>query len=167
MMSQNKSNSQKKARAQRARRLRQRLADQGQAAAAGDRGSDGAKVAKVKIGWFALYGSNCLCDGDSLIIAGSQEAIRNRANKSDQSQFGAAWQFRSTTFGEIKQGFDKGGAYAFDDEAYARFAPLAIEFGLPVPPPLPIEPPPGCDPEDHLVHIYPMQYWDQPWDEFE
>ena len=49
-----------------------------------------------------------------------------------------------------------GGVYTFDDEAYARFAPLAIRIGLPVPPPLPIEPPPGCDPEDHLVHIYPF-----------
>jgi hypothetical protein len=150
-MSQKKSNSQKKARAQRAQRLRQRRESQSEASA-GDRYRQGfATDTGVPIGWFAFYGTNCLCDMDALVIAGSREAVRARAENSGS----APWQFRSTTFGEILQGIDKGGAYAFDDAAYARFAPLAIRLGLPVPPPLPIEAPPGCDPEDHLIHIYP------------
>ena len=110
--------------------------------------------AKIQVGWFAYYGTNglCLCDGDALVIAGSQEAIRKRAEKSAA----AYWQFHSTTIGEIVQGMASGGVYAFDDGANSRFAPLAIDLGLPVPPPIPIEPPAGCDPLDHLVHIYPF-----------
>ncbi len=65
----------------------------------------------------------------------------------------ALWQHRSTTFGEIAEGMRRSGAYAFDDAAYEVFYPLAARNGLPVPPPMPVEPPPGCSAEDHLVHI--------------
>jgi hypothetical protein len=156
-MSRKKSNSQKQARAQRARRLRQHRAN-----LAFDPDFDpeldrfvrhwAATEGKIAIGWAALYGKYVLCDMDALIIAGSEEAIRRRAEQS-----GAAdWQFYLATCGEILMGLHNKMGYAFDEEAYARFAPLAIRLGLPVPPPLPIEAPPGCDPEDHLVHIYPF-----------
>jgi len=39
---------------------------------------------------------------------------------------------RKTRFGEIVQGLLAGGAYAFDQEAYSRFVPLARDLGLPV-----------------------------------
>ena len=39
---------------------------------------------------------------------------------------------RKTRFGEIMKGMSLGGSYAFDEEAYGRFYPLALEVGLPV-----------------------------------
>ena len=39
---------------------------------------------------------------------------------------------RKTRFGEILTGMKVGAPYAFDEEAYARFLPLALEAGLPV-----------------------------------
>lgn len=39
---------------------------------------------------------------------------------------------RKTRFQEILQGLSLGAAYAFDEESYGRFYPLAREEGLPV-----------------------------------
>ena len=90
-MSRKKSNSQKQARAIRARRLRranqsQASSKQGECHDSHGLGSFARHLAatdgKVRIGWFAFYGTNCLCDMDALVIAGSQKAIRNRAQRS-------------------------------------------------------------------------------------
>ncbi len=39
-----------------------------------------------------------------------------------------------TRFGEILKGLELGAAYAFDEEAYNRFHPLAKKAGLPMTP---------------------------------
>jgi len=41
---------------------------------------------------------------------------------------------KKTRFGEILKGLDLGAAYAFDEEAYSRFDPLAERAGLPMTP---------------------------------
>ncbi len=41
---------------------------------------------------------------------------------------------KKTRFGEISNGLELGGAYAFDEEAYNRFYPLANNAGLSVSP---------------------------------
>jgi len=39
---------------------------------------------------------------------------------------------KKTRFGEIVRGLQLGGAYAFDEESYSRFYPLAKQEGLDV-----------------------------------
>jgi hypothetical protein len=39
---------------------------------------------------------------------------------------------KKTRFSEFRRGLEVGAAYAFDQEAYGRFYPLAVEVGLPV-----------------------------------
>ncbi len=51
------------------------------------------------------------------------------ANPADAHTF----TIRKTRFGDIMKGMSLGGAYAFDEEAYGRFYPLAKEAELPVP----------------------------------
>jgi len=38
---------------------------------------------------------------------------------------------KKTRFGDIINGLQRGGAYAFDEESYRRFLPIAKQSGLP------------------------------------
>ncbi len=80
------------------------------------------------IGYFAIHPpQDVLCDGDACIIAGSQSAL-NRYIKS-LSDSGVEFQNRKTRLSEILDGLFRGGAYAFDQESYKVFYPLANKHG--------------------------------------
>ncbi len=84
------------------------------------------------IGYFAYHpGGEVICDGDSCIIAGSEEKM-----KSYIEDFGKNTKntkkptIKKTRFGEIKRGMELGGAYSFDEESYSRFHPPARKAGI-------------------------------------
>jgi len=83
------------------------------------------------VGYFASRSATELfCDDRALLIAGSHETLRQAISL----RGGAPGNFniRKTRFGEILTGLRLGGAYAFDEEAYKRFAPLGEAAGIPV-----------------------------------
>ena len=82
------------------------------------------------IGYFA-YASpmQVVCTGKACVIAGSEQSMKDYLQEIDPE--GAKRRtIRKTRFGEILQGMRLGGAYAFDEESYARFYPLARTEGL-------------------------------------
>jgi hypothetical protein len=87
------------------------------------------------IGYFA-YSSpmQVVCtDVDACVIAGSSTAMREYAAEIDPH--GASkTTVKKTRFGDILRGLELGGAYAFDEESYSRFYPLALDAGIPVAP---------------------------------
>ncbi len=101
------------------------------------------------VGWFAASDRNALCDGDALIVAKSKLAIRQLAKK-----LGGRWRFAPTSFEEILQGMQHGGAYAFDEGAYELFLPPAQEAGLDLQPEDFSEPAPESGPLGmHFVRV--------------
>lgn len=81
------------------------------------------------IGYFAFIPPlDVICDGDACVIAGSEDALR-RYIGAQRGSYTLA-RIRKTRFGEILEGMRRGGAYAFDEESYDRFHPLAAKAGL-------------------------------------
>ncbi len=88
--------------------------------------------AKV-VGYFAcLAPMQVVCtDVDACVVSGSSRSMEEYVAGIDPD--GAAKvSVKKTRFGEILQGLKLGAAYAFDEESYARFYPLALEAGIPV-----------------------------------
>ena len=82
------------------------------------------------IGYFSYTNSGVvLCDGDACVIAGSEELIKNYLSR--KSSVSSKDIIKKTRFGEIINGMNKGGAYAFDEEAFARFLSVAKLNKLP------------------------------------
>ena len=84
------------------------------------------------IGYFAyLSPTQVVCDGDACVISGSKETMRNIININFISS-GVLEQptIKKTSFGEIIAGMKIGSAYAFDEESYNRFYPLANRVGF-------------------------------------
>lgn len=81
------------------------------------------------IGYFAYTraGEVC-CDGDACIIAGSEELmkvyLREMGGDIDKDII------KQTYYDEVIAGIGKGGAYAFDKEAYDRFFCIAELNGI-------------------------------------
>lgn len=87
------------------------------------------------IGFFA-YSSprEVVCtDNAACIIAGFQKSMEEYLKELDPHNRKIRT-IRKTRFGEIMQGLLQGAAYAFDEDAYSRFYPLAREAGLEVQP---------------------------------
>ncbi len=85
------------------------------------------------IGYFAyLSASEIACDEDACLIAGTEAAMRRYLRISNPKSMDR-YTLKKTRFGEIKKGMSLGGAYAFDEESYGRFYPLALEDGMAVP----------------------------------
>ena len=74
---------------------------------------------------------NVLCDGDACIITGIPEGMQGVLERLAPRRRNAM-SVRKTTFGEIWQGLEMGGAYAFDQQAYEVFRPLAGRAGRPL-----------------------------------
>lgn len=85
------------------------------------------------VGYFAyLSPAQVVCsDVDACVISGSIGPMRWHLAELDPLWAPRAT-VKKTRFGEIQRGLELGAAYAFDQEAYARFYPLAVEAGLPV-----------------------------------
>lgn len=82
------------------------------------------------IGYFAYHlPAEVVCDGDACVIAGSEESMRDYI-KSVSSVSLKRNTIKKTRFGEIIDGIKRGGAYAFDEQSYNRFFPLANKVGF-------------------------------------
>ena len=85
------------------------------------------------IGFFAYRTkAEVVCSDEACVIAGSHAAMKDYIVElfSDGLE---RTTIRKTRFGEILQGMKIGADYAFDEESYSRFYPLAIEEGLNAP----------------------------------
>ena len=76
------------------------------------------------MGYFALHPpQDILCDGDACIIAGSELAMKHYIESLSEPD--TIFQVKKTRFEEILRGLSMRGAYAFDEESYGRFFPIA------------------------------------------
>ena len=91
------------------------------------------RVKSPVIGYFAYFPPmDAVCtDVDACLIAGSREAMERYVAEAHGSRAGEAT-VRKTTFKEILGGMKLGAAYAFDEESYKAFYPVARRAGLPV-----------------------------------
>lgn len=82
------------------------------------------------IGYFSFFPttSTILCDGDACIIAETEQLIKLYEKNMMPDEISST--IRKTKFSEITRGLELGGAYAFDKGAYARFFPLAQQYGF-------------------------------------
>ena len=82
------------------------------------------------IGYFAYASSmQVVGTGKACTIAGSEQAMREYLQELDPDAL-RRHTIRKTRFGEIMEGIRLGGAYAFDEQSYSRFLPLARDEGL-------------------------------------
>jgi len=72
-----------------------------------------------------------LCSGDACVISSSEEEMYQYALGVNAEQIDLI-KIRKVRFGDIFNGLQRGGAYAFNKESYERFFPLAKQKGLPV-----------------------------------
>ena len=81
------------------------------------------------IGFFAYSSpSEVICDGDACVISGSENEMNKYlmsvlTNKSNKPTI------KKTRFSEIIKGMKMGAPYAFDEQSYNRFYPLANRVG--------------------------------------
>ncbi len=87
------------------------------------------------IGYFAYFSpERVVCaDRQSCVIAGSEIEMKEYVNERFPHEAKSVT-IKKTRFGEILLGLKAGAAYAFDEESYGRFYPLAVEEGIPVAP---------------------------------
>ena len=84
------------------------------------------------IGYFAYSSpTEIICTGTACVIAGSYKTMRDYIDEVDPTGHKGNT-IKKTRFGEILSGLTLGAAYAFDEESYGRFYPLARQEGLPV-----------------------------------
>lgn len=87
------------------------------------------------IGYFAFASPNevvCTGDrGDACVISGSPRTMKTYVKEIDPDGFRKRI-IKKTLFEEILGGLKLGAAYAFDEESYKKFYPLARKEGLQV-----------------------------------
>ena len=82
------------------------------------------------IGYFAFSSpTEVICDGDACVISGSEKGMRNYI-KSISPESPKKNTIKKTRFGEIVKGMTMGAPYAFDEQSYNRFYPLANRIGF-------------------------------------
>ena len=86
------------------------------------------------IGYFAFSPPmGVVCDGDECVVVGSEDAMKGYLAK-----LGAATKsspaVRKVRFEEILVGMFHGRTYAFDEESYSKFYPLAAKYGIDIGP---------------------------------
>lgn len=81
------------------------------------------------VGYFSYTDTGeVFCDGDACIIAGSEAKMQSyleQMPKGDGRDI-----IKKTRFGEVIEGLRQGGAYAFDEKAYAIFAEYAKQNNM-------------------------------------
>jgi hypothetical protein len=107
------------------------------------------------IGWFAQQGTDAVCDGDALIIAGTEAKLIRilQIHRRDAEDY----QIRPATAREILALIPLGAAYCFDEEAYARFLAPARAAGLP------LKDEDFSDPGPIGIHLIRIGYLPLPW----
>jgi hypothetical protein len=82
------------------------------------------------IGYFAFSSpTEVICDGDACVISGSEQGMRNYI-KAVSLESPKKNTIKKTRFGEIVKGMKMGAPYAFDEQSYNRFYPLANRIGF-------------------------------------
>jgi hypothetical protein len=83
------------------------------------------------VGYFAYFSpARVVCtDVDACVVSGSSGAMEAHLAEIDPHGASGAT-VKKTRFGEILRGLQLGAAYAFDQESYGRFYPLAREAGI-------------------------------------
>jgi hypothetical protein len=69
------------------------------------------------------------CDGPSCLVVGSEEKMKSLLSM--RGLIPGDFSIRKTRFEDILRGLTLGGAYGFEEEAYARFAPAGVGVGIP------------------------------------
>jgi len=82
------------------------------------------------IGYFAYASpTQVVCTGDACVISESERSMREYILEIDPENVNKRT-IKKTRFGEIVKGIRLGAAYAFDEESYRKFYPLAIQEGF-------------------------------------
>jgi hypothetical protein len=82
------------------------------------------------IGYFAYKSkTEVICDGDACIISGSEQEMKNYIHSVAPESLKKTT-IKKTRFGEIVNGIKLGAAYAFDEQSYNHFYPLANKVGF-------------------------------------
>ena len=112
-------------------------------------------LASARIGYLAAFSPlELLCDAGACIIAGSEAKLRGYVT-AYAPQLARRYTVQPVSSAELLTGIRAGLPYAFDEEAYNRFYPLAQRAGLGVgPEDFSQPPPPGVPgPAIHLVRV--------------
>ena len=72
---------------------------------------------------------NLLCDGDSAIVAGSENNMRNYIESIENERGQSVYEIKKARYGHILKCLRLGAAYSFDEESYSRFFPLVKDEG--------------------------------------
>ncbi len=82
------------------------------------------------IGYFAFASpTEVVCTGNACVITGSVRTMKAFVKEIDPEGLQKRT-IKKTFFGEILSGLKLGAAYAFDEESYKKFYPLARKEGL-------------------------------------
>ena len=73
--------------------------------------------------------THLICDGDSCVIAGSEEKIKSYIKQMSPELYDKVT-IKKARFKDIKRGLEFGAAYSFDEEAYNCFHPIALKAGI-------------------------------------
>jgi hypothetical protein len=112
---------------------------------------------RILIGYIAALQLNVLCDGDACIVIGSKFKFRSHLANNSQTR-SKSYVLKKAWFDDILTGLQFGAPYAFDEEAYRLFQPLAQRAGMDLKPEDFSTPPPP----DHLqpaIHLVRVQWF--------
>ena len=109
---------------------------------------------RTLIGYIAALQLDVLCDGDACIVMGSKFKFRSHLANNPQTH-DKEYVLKKAWFDDILIGIQYGAPYAFDEEAFRLFHPLALRVGLILPPPdFSVAPPPDLpQPALHLLRV--------------
>jgi hypothetical protein len=109
---------------------------------------------RILIGYIAALQLNLLCDGDACIVIGSKFKFRSHLADNPQTR-DRGYVLKKAWFDDILTGLQFGAPYAFDEDAYRLFYPLAQRAGLAVGPEDFRSPAPSglTQPAIHLVRV--------------
>ena len=86
------------------------------------------------VGYFAVNPPmDVVRDGDACVVAGSEVAMERYIAKLGLTTKNLR-AIRKTRLGDILVGMYQGGSYAFDEESYNKFYPLAAKAGIDIGP---------------------------------
>jgi hypothetical protein len=74
---------------------------------------------------------NVLCDGDSCIVAGSEQKMRECIEAFSVDRH-ASHRISKARYGHVLRAMKLGAAYSFDQQSFSRFCPLARKDGIEV-----------------------------------
>jgi hypothetical protein len=88
---------------------------------------------RILIGYIARATQyQVLCDGDACVVFGSRHKFKSYLASNPQTS-GKSYTIKKAWFEDILSGLSLGAAYAFDEEVFRLFYPLAQRAGLKLP----------------------------------